>query len=445
MDQENLTKRVEKLSSLLLNSPSISPNDPEPDPPGLLNPALHELGASLEELQAVEEEMRQQNDELASTRLALEFERKRYQDLFDFAPDGYLVTDLKGKILEANYRAGEMFSVQPLNMIGKPLANFVAGQDRAVFRRKLANLQLELSRQEREGGRGEWMLCMRPRRGSVFDAEIAFAIAREKDQFVLRWLIRDITFRKQLEQDHRDLLKRLLNTQEEERQRLSRELHDQVGQKIAVLILGLKSLETGLASASDLLETLNEIQGQVQDLGHEIHQAAFDLRPASLDELGLTAALRQYVEEWSQRHAIPLDFQANTLQDVPLSPQVSITIYRVVQEALRNIAEHSGASQASLILDRQPARLQVIVEDNGHGFDDLRLMSHPNGNRRLGILGMKERVEQAGGSFNIESEPGKGTTVFARFHLLGGAVRAAGKVGLYQLPLIPRRRPVSYG
>jgi signal transduction histidine kinase len=229
------------------------------------------------------------------------------------------------------------------------------------------------------------------------------------------WLITayDITQRNQSERERKELLRRLVRVQEEERKRISMELHDQMGQSLTALILGLKSLQDFLPEEPYSGEMLNHLHSIADGLGQEVHRLAVELRPASLDDLGLNTTLQNYAEEWSSRSQIEVDYQPTGVQDERLPSQIETAIYRIVQEALTNVARHSGATQASIHLDCRESQVFVIVEDNGCGFDPERVISL-NGAYRLGLLGMKERAELAGGTCHIESSPGNGTTIYVR-------------------------------
>jgi PAS domain S-box-containing protein len=148
------------------------------------------LGVTMEELRVAEEELRKQSDELQQSRLAVEAERQRYRDLFDFVPDGYLVTDLLGVIKEANRAAGELLGIVPRYLEGKPLANYVAMEDRPAFR-------VGLSRLQQVGRREGWVVRMQPRRGTEYDATVTAAVVRDWNGSPtgLRWLIREGTGR----------------------------------------------------------------------------------------------------------------------------------------------------------------------------------------------------------------------------------------------------------
>jgi signal transduction histidine kinase len=139
------------------------------------------------------------------------------------------------------------------------------------------------------------------------------------------------------------------------------------------------------------------------------------LHPAVLDDLGLEAALRRYTAEWSENNGVPVDFHSDGVEARRLPLQLETTLYRITQEALTNVTRHANAKRVSVLLERRPGHVSLIVEDDGGGFDAVSQASAAKG--RLGLLGMRERVTLAGGTLEIESTPGAGTTVFVRVPL----------------------------
>lgn len=194
------------------------------------------------------------------------------------------------------------------------------------------------------------------------------------------------------------LLKAWLKAQEEERARIARELHDEVGQALTGLILGLEGLP------GDRVEALKELARHTLT---EVRRLALDLRPSVLDHLGLEAALRRYVREFAERTGVEVDLSLHLTR--PLPQELETVVYRVVQEALTNVARHSGSPRASVGVVEVLGEVRVFVEDEGRGFDPQAV--DPG---RQGLLGMRERVELLGGRLSVESAPGQGTRVQVR-------------------------------
>jgi PAS domain S-box-containing protein len=239
------------------------------------------------------------------------------------------------------------------------------------------------------------------------------------------------------EGERRELTRRVVVAQEEERRRISRELHDQMGQLLTGFSLALKSLEGAVGEhcpdESGAAGTLGRLRALAADMGREVHRIAVELRPTALDDLGLVPALAAYVEEWGERTGARAEFAALGLvggHEDRLPSLVETTVYRVVQEALNNAAKYAvtggpgGATHVSVLLQRvdDGRVLQATVEDDGPGFDAAGVSSGdaipapraPAGRPRLGLLGMRERAGLAGGALQVERAPGEGVTVILR-------------------------------
>ncbi|MCE9566059.1 MAG: PAS domain-containing protein [Planctomycetes bacterium] len=218
----------------------------------------------------------------------------------------------------------------------------------------------------------------------------------------------------------RDLAQRLVTASEAERRRVARDLHDTVGQTLTGLALAV----AGVASIGQLPEAVTDRLDQVQrladSLGRELHEVSLRLRPTALDDIGLETAVRALVEEWAQRTGVSVEFTATV--DGRFPSEVETALYRVVQEALTNITKHAAASRASVVLGRRDSEAVVVIEDGGTGFDPQAVFAPTLGRRGgLGLAGMRERVTLLGGAVEIESEPGRGTTVIARIPLESGS------------------------
>jgi PAS domain S-box-containing protein len=221
----------------------------------------------------------------------------------------------------------------------------------------------------------------------------------------------EIDERERADQARRELLLRLVSAEEQERARLSRELHDSVGQVATGLLLGLRALERGPAGPPAGLADLERLAEQI---AREIHHVAAALRPPALDRLGLARALEAHLDEWSRRYGIACDFQAVGIDSTRFEPEVETTLFRAVQEGLTNVARHAGAQSVNLVLEHRPGTVGVILEDDGRGFDVEAAIEAAARARRIGLLGMRERVGLLGGTLQVESAPGAGTTLYVR-------------------------------
>lgn len=219
---------------------------------------------------------------------------------------------------------------------------------------------------------------------------------------------------------YKALLRELLQTQERERLRIARDLHDQFGQQITAILLGLRAAQNQIAAESPAVSPIEQVREQIQALGKEIHQVATDLRPTALDDVGLAEALQSYAERWSQQTGMPATFFETGVRGSALPKEVETTVYRVAIEALTNVARHTRASRINLILERHQSTLILMVEDNGQGFDVDSALAHSHTGEHIGLIGMYERVALIDGTLTIESAPGGGTTVISRIPLGDG-------------------------
>lgn len=492
---------------------------------------VEELQVYYEELKVAEERLILQHEEVIQSREILRAERQRYQELFDFAPDGYVVTNISGTIQEANLAAIQLVGVRRKQLLGKRLISFIQKEDRQNFHKYMRDAACGRSR--------EWQTAVISRNGNVRPVEVTISQGGESNRdLILRWSLRDIskraraerelhdknqmlaalvqsshlgvfvlapdetvtlwnpaaerlfgwkaeevlmgplpiippereeefrilcteskqgrrhealetqrsckdgrlldvaiwtsplrsangeiksvmvtiadiTERKRSDELRRQLHQRILEVQEEERRRISRELHDHLGQQLTVILLGLKALRNeGLPhgdrrSAGEKIDRLYEL---VDTAMRESHHLAWELRPTALDDLGLEVALQRYVYQWSENSGIKADFQSLGFGNARLAADLETTLYRVAQEALTNVARHSHANFASVILELNLTHASLVVEDDGTGFDVQSTAS----SHRLGLSGMRERLALVRGSLEIESELGRGTSLFAR-------------------------------
>ena len=226
----------------------------------------------------------------------------------------------------------------------------------------------------------------------------------------------EIQRRRSAEEERKKLLRRFVSLQEEEKRHISRELHDHCGQEIIALQLGMKRAVdiVKIENQREVNACFKEVNEILDRLSGEIHDLAFDLRPPSLDELGLHTAIGSFLELWSQRVRIIVDFECRNWDEERLTSETSLTLYRVLQEALTNVAKHSKSKHVSVVLELQRDSAVEIVEDQGIGFEVDDSAENSMIRQPLGLLGMKERLASVGGTLEIESAAGKGTTLFAR-------------------------------
>jgi signal transduction histidine kinase len=204
----------------------------------------------------------------------------------------------------------------------------------------------------------------------------------------------------------RDSLRRVVEGQELERAHLARELHDETGQALTSILLGLKQVEEA-KSPEDARQAAAALRGQIVDTLQNVRRLAVELRPSALDDFGLAAALERLAEAFGEQSGIQVDVQAN-LDSERLPEEVETALYRIVQEALTNVAKHAGATRVSIVVTRRATAVTAVIEDDGKGFG----ASGRSGDG-LGLVGMKERVGLLVGRLAIESTEGTGTTLVA--------------------------------
>jgi two-component system, NarL family, sensor histidine kinase UhpB len=336
--------------------------------------------------------------------------REELEVLFDSTINGIMIVDNAGIVVLANSQIERMFGHRCDELIRGPVD-------------KLFSEPLKID--------AKWPLTTTVtnralfgyrKNGDRFPAEIGFTpLIIGADRFV-RVVVIDISARKLAEErlasaiaERDDLRRRLMQAHEQERLRLAHELHDQTGQSLAAAMLDLSAMEPMISQGGRA--RLNALQEHLEKIGKTLHRVAWELRPASIDELGLASALADYVAEWSAQIGIEADFYCGDARLDALGDDIRTTLYRLLQEGLTNIAKHAAAaSSVSVIVDRTGDTLRLTIEDDGRGFDP----AAQNGTRRgagLGFAGMRERLALIGGELEIESSPGRGTTVYARIAL----------------------------
>ena len=222
----------------------------------------------------------------------------------------------------------------------------------------------------------------------------------------------DLTARKRAEAERArsEFLGRLLFAQEDERRRIAREMHDQFGEQLTALALRIRLLKDACEPGDQRRALVDAIEEVAQRLDRDVDQLVWQLRPTALDDLGLRAALANYVQDWSARAGIPAALHSSGLLDERLPADTETALYRIAQEALTNIAKHANASNVEVLLERRGSNVLLVVEDDGRGFE-----AGPEApGHAFGLVGMRERAALVGATLEIESSPGSGTTIFVR-------------------------------
>jgi signal transduction histidine kinase len=211
----------------------------------------------------------------------------------------------------------------------------------------------------------------------------------------------------------RVLSSKILHAQEEERKRISRELHDEVGQALTAISVNLQLLKQKAAKINNRLDgTVAETQSMLEQTMSNVHRFSYELRPAMLDDLGLVIALRWYIKAFAKRTSIKVNFRADPVVE-QLQNEPKTVIYRVIQESLTNIYKYAGAARAAVVIRRNNDGVRLTVKDDGRGFQPDQLDQSSREKSGLGLMGMQERLRLVNGQFVVKSAPGKGTTILA--------------------------------
>jgi PAS domain S-box-containing protein len=327
--------------------------------------------------------------------------------LFEQAPVGMVVIDPSTrKILEFNAAAHHQLGYTRKEFEGLELRNIEAKEGRAEIETHFARALSD--------GYDDFVTQHRTKIGEIRDVRVIAKRVDLAQGIVFESIWEDITERKRLEVERTEALARLERCQEEERHRLSRELHDQTAQRLVGLAVELKNLETALAGGRPYKDQLHLLRRAVDDLQRQVHDIAWGLRTGEPAQGNLEDVLPEYLEEWSDRAQVTVDWDCRGLEGRPLPSPVQATLYRVTQEALANVQRHSHARRVGVLLERDESIVRLTVEDDGHGFDAAAVQQSPAAAQRLGLLGMQERVSLAGGTLLVESSPESGTTIVVR-------------------------------
>jgi len=368
----------------------------------------------IHEISVYQEELVAQNQTLILAQSALEEARDRFIELYDLAPTGYMTLDDHGVILQCNLTAVAFLGRAKDVVTGLPLWGFVVPADRAQYADFLrrcraapsaAELESELTMSTPDGPRVFQLLCRRGR-----------TVGNRREYFTS---LVDVTERRVLErerirvgQERAALTTRLIQVQDDERQRIAQNLHDDIGQQHTAIRLKLERLLQCTAD-EPARQLMTELRQMFARLDQRVHFVATELRPSALD-LGLVSAVDQFVQEWSDTFRVPVSFLSHVPSHVRFATNVETQLYRITQEALNNVAKHAAAQNVSVIIDVRDEELVLVVEDDGRGFEVGNIAT---GRSSFGLVGMRERAQVVGGRFSVESAAGHGTSVFVHVPL----------------------------
>ena len=229
-------------------------------------------------------------------------------------------------------------------------------------------------------------------------------------------MVADITERKQAEAALADVSRRLIDAQEQERRSIARELHDDIGQRLALLAIKLEQLHLDPPDLPEIRIRMGELQVQASEIATDVQTLSHELHSTKLEYLGPVAAMRGHCQELGEQTKVKVDFKSKDLPN-PVPPEISLCLFRVMQEALRNALKHSGAQHVEVGLWGTPGEVHLSVSDRGVGFDS----ETARRGRGLGLVSMEERLKLHKGMLSIESQPKHGTTIHARVPLSSGS------------------------
>lgn len=335
-------------------------------------------------------------------------ERREYQEELELKDraiessiSGIGITDLEGVLVYVNDSLVRMWGFDHRDeILGRYLPEFWEGDRVAQTVREL--LTEGCSEGEDTGKRKD---------GSLFPVEYSACILEDGqgNPLYMYGSFVDISDRKKASEALLELSGRLINAQEQERSRIARELHDDLSQHLALLAMELETLgQNPPRSELRLAKKTAELSAQVKQLSSSIHQMSYQLHPSSLERLGLEVAIRRLCREMSEQKGIRLNFESRDIPD-SIPDDTVLCLYRVAQEALRNVVTHSQAESADVVLSAGPEGLRIVVSDNGIGYD----LSQSTEQTGLGVISMRERLRAIGGRLSIESAPGEGARVEA--------------------------------
>jgi len=362
----------------------------------LLRSIGNQIGAALENARLYQDMKR--------TLKQLQQSEERYRNLFENASDAIWLHDLKGNTLAANmacekitgYSAEELNNVPVDQLLEECSMSYV--QD--IEERLLSN----------EGVDHRCEVELVKKGGEKALVQITTSLMTEEGKAMgFEHVARDVTDQRRMEENLRYYLQQATRAQEEERKRIARELHDETLQNLIVISRQMEKITSSEALWEESLEVVRGLKKQIEVAVQEIRRFSHNLRPSVLDDLGLLPALELLVED-IEKEGIDTSFRV--IGGVRrLSPEVEVMLFRIAQEAVRNISRHAQASAAELIIEFNNNRLNMSIKDNGIGFELLQSIGDQASLGKLGLVGMRERARLLGGTMVVDSDPGEGTKV----------------------------------
>jgi PAS domain S-box-containing protein len=345
--------------------------------------------------------------EQASLTQLLRVSEAKYRELFQDASDAIIIHDMEGNVTDANKACEKLLGYSVDELVSKKASNFLR-EDALALARQIREKLLSGERIEQR-----YEQHLQRRDGSEAIIELASRlITADGKPIGFENIGRDVTDERKMRDNLRFYLKQVLQAQEEERKRISRELHDDAGQSLLLLMHRLDALASDPANrlskqAKDKVTQLHRLAVKIFD---GLRRYAQELRPAILDLMGLVAALGWMAEnlERNRRTKVVVEVRGTECE---LSPEAKLVLFRIAQEALNNVKRHSDATRAVVKLEYKPQKIIMTITDNGKGFEPPERLSDLASIGKLGLTGMEERARLLGGTLRVQSMPGEGTTV----------------------------------
>ena len=363
----------------------------------------------LSELQTSHFELEMRYRELKETQQQLSESHSRFEDLYEYAPVGYLTLDKTGHILSLNLRGAKLLNNDRESLIGKSFLECFIDINKQVFTDYLQKVFITTGKTTVDlkiKNADEHINYIRLQSTVMCDSSTCLMIMSDISQ-----LKKTINLNRNLLNENRRLMKELFQVQEKERRSLARELHDELGQWLTVIRIENEVILNNAPADSMSAASARAIGDCTQKMNEVIHEMLHKLRPMLLDTLGLIDALLELKRQWSTHHPqIILEFKVNGELD-KLHESINIAIFRIIQEGLNNIYNHSEATWAQINLSRESDLecmgdcLLLTIEDNGKGYNINQQF------RGLGLLGMRERVIAMGGTLSVRSACNEGTEI----------------------------------
>ena len=341
---------------------------------------------------------------------ALRESEEKYRVLFNSTNDALFVycptsEGVPGKFIEVNevacqrygYTKEELFNLSVLDLSSpEDFKNIAARQKKLLAEKHIIFEKVQVSK-----------------KGSRIPVEISSHLFMLNDRPSVLSAVRDISERKRTEEHIRTLTQEMMKAQENERQRISRDLHDRVAQDLSTLKIGLDTLfDNQPDGPNEMRQIVSDLSKMLQGTINAVRGLAYDLRPDGLDQMGLVRSVHDHCEEFSSKNQVKVDFIASGIDELKLDFDTKITLYRLIQESLNNVMKHAEASHVTIRLVASFPSIILRIEDNGKGFDVEDRLGSAAIEKRMGLRTMEERVALLQGKMRIESRLTEGTKIF---------------------------------